>query len=65
MFLLLLIDFHFLGSKDGVAIVSACSPVLKWLSDHSKEKIPFPKESDVISFFDNNQVPPYILFYDQ
>jgi hypothetical protein len=52
----------FIGSKDSVGIVSACSPggsytmVLRWLNDHSMEKIDFPQDTDVISFFDNNQV---------
>jgi hypothetical protein len=64
---MIVIDFQFIGSKDGVAIGSACSPggsyssVLNWLNDHSEQKIQFPRKSDIISFFDNNQVS-FLLF---
>lgn len=52
----------FLGSKEAINIASASSPsgsytsILRWLKAHSKDKINIPQTSDVISFFDNNQV---------
>ncbi|XP_062590242.1 uncharacterized protein LOC134251838 [Saccostrea cucullata] len=50
------------GSKEGVNVASAASPsgsytsILNWLKANSQEKIKIPDNSDVISFFDNNQV---------
>ncbi|XP_062608370.1 uncharacterized protein LOC134270197 [Saccostrea cucullata] len=50
------------GSKEGVNVASAATPsgsytsILNWLKANSQEKIKIPDNSDVISFFDNNQV---------
>nr|XP_022289927.1 uncharacterized protein LOC111101643 isoform X2 [Crassostrea virginica] len=50
------------GSKEGTCIATASSPsgsyttILGWLKAHSQDRIKIPESSDVISFFDNNQV---------
>lgn len=58
----LLLAYYVTGSKFAVDINSKGSlagsytTMKKWISDHSKEPMNYSWESDVVTFFDNNQV---------
>ena len=61
-FSLCLISHFITGSKSVIELRSRYSPsgsyptILKYLDKYSKEKLSFPQSSDLIVFFDNNQV---------
>jgi len=57
-----LIAYFATGSKTAVNIISASGPsgsytaLQKWLKDHGKVPLECPKECDIVTIFDNNQV---------
>lgn len=55
--------FYITGSKSALTLSTKGSPsgsystVQNWIADQGKQSIQCPQHADVVTFFDNNQVP--------